>query len=107
MTFNPQTHEDYDRIKGFDVYSADDEKIGTIDQVLHPADEMPKARGHHVFLVKPGTLGSLAGADDMYVPENAIKMVGEDRVILETTKDRMNSMDWSQPPPNTRNFRRS
>ena len=32
-TWNPSTHADYDRLKGMDVFTSDDEKIGTVDEV--------------------------------------------------------------------------
>jgi sporulation protein YlmC with PRC-barrel domain len=95
-TWNPTTHSDYDALKGMDVFTSDDEKIGTVDQVLHPADDST-ARDRHYFLVKPGMLDKLTGEDEMYVPATQVQMVGEDRLILETTKDRVRSMDWSRP----------
>ncbi|CAN5568811.1 hypothetical protein BH23CHL2_BH23CHL2_08370 [soil metagenome] len=103
-TWNPSTHDDYDALKGSDVFTADDEKIGTIDEVLHPANDST-APNHHYFLVKPGMLDKLVGEDEMYVPATMVQMVSEDRVVLETTQDRLESTDWSAPG-NVDNFRR-
>jgi rRNA processing protein Gar1 len=94
--FNPQTHEEYDAIKGRDVYSADNEKIGTIDQVLHPANEST-SKDQHFFLVKPGMVDKLSGQDEMYIPASVISMVSEDRVILETSTASIRDANWSKP----------
>lgn len=101
-TFN--THEDYDALKGKDVFTADDDKIGTVDEVLHPANDST-APDQHYFLVKPGMLDKLIGEDELFVPATAVQFVSEDRVMLQTTKDAVKSVDWS-PPRNVDNFRR-
>jgi hypothetical protein len=108
MTWNPQTHDEYDTLKGFDVYSSDNEKIGTIEEVFHPQAAMPQARGGHYFKVDPGMLKSLFGADDVFVPETTIRTVdpSEDRIILELPKSRLKDQDWSEPR-NLGTFRRS
>jgi sporulation protein YlmC with PRC-barrel domain len=95
-TWNPSSHDEYDALKGKDVFTSDDEKIGTVDQVLHPADNSTSPEQHY-FLVKPGMLDKLAGEDEFYIPATEVQMVGEDRLILETTKDRIDSANWSRP----------
>jgi rRNA processing protein Gar1 len=98
--WNPMEHADYDALKGYDVYSRDNEKVGTIKEVLHPATEMPSARGKHYFKVDPGTVKRIFGdLDEVYVPERLIQAVdpGEDKVILEVTKDRLKDERWSRP----------
>ncbi len=103
-TWNPSSHNDYDALKGMDVFTSDDEKIGTVDQVLHPANDST-AHDQHYILVKPGMLDKLVGEDDLYIPATAVQMVGEDRVILETTKDRVDASTWTKPR-NADTFRR-
>jgi rRNA processing protein Gar1 len=104
-TWNPNTHDEYDALKGLDVFTADDEKIGTIDEVLHPADGST-APDQHFFLVKPGMLDKLSGEDEMYVPATTVQLVSEDRVVLETTKARVGATNWSAPR-NIKSFRRN
>jgi ribosomal 30S subunit maturation factor RimM len=100
MTWNPTTHDDYDDLKGFDVYSSDNEKLGTIKEVFHPRDEMPMARGRHYFHVEPGVFKKLfSDLDEVYVPERLIMTVDptEDKVILEVPKAQLTNQDWSRP----------
>jgi len=109
MTWNPTTRADYDGLKGFDVYSSDSEKVGTIKEVFHPQDEMPTARSRHYFHVEPGTFKKLfSDADEVYVSERLITTVdpNEDTVILEVPKEQLKDQDWSRPPELDR-FRRS
>jgi rRNA processing protein Gar1 len=103
-TWNPSTHDEYDALKGKDVYTADNEKIGSVDEVLHPASGST-ARGEHYFLVKPGMLDKLAGQDELYVPATSVRMVSEDRLVLETTRDTLDAGNWSRPS-NIDTFRR-
>jgi sporulation protein YlmC with PRC-barrel domain len=109
MTWNPQSHSDYDLLKGYDVYTSDDEKVGTIKDVLHPPTEMPTARGRHYFKVEPGMLKQLfSDQDEFYLPERLIQTVQpqEDKVILEMPKSRLKNADWMQPR-DVNSFRRS
>ena len=99
-TWNPTTHTDYETLKGFEVYTNDDEKLGTIAEVCHPAVEMPAARGQHYFRVEPGTLKKLfTDAEEVFVPERLVRMVNlnEDKVILEVPKNAVKKTDWSRP----------
>lgn len=104
-TWNPSSHDEYDALKNKDVYTSDDEQIGSIEEVLHPANNST-APDQHYFLVKPGMLDQLTGEDELYVPATEVQLVSEDRVVLETSKDRLESRDWS-PPRNVNSFRRS
>jgi ribosomal 30S subunit maturation factor RimM len=100
MTWNPVTHEDYEQLKGFEVFSSDNEKLGKIDQVMHPATGMPQARGQHYFRVDPGTLKRLfSGDDEVYVPETLVRSVDiqDDKVILEVPKSQVAKTDWRRP----------
>lgn len=94
--WNPTSHDEYDALKGMDVYTSDDQKIGTVDQVLHPATNST-ARDQHFFLVKPGMLDRLTGSDDLYIPATTVQYVGEDRLILETPSDLVDPKRWPEP----------
>ncbi len=106
-TWNPTTHADYDALKGWDAFSRDDEKIGTIEAIFHPQLDMPAARDRHVFLVKPGMLKSLFGGDEVYVPETAIFQVTPEKVVLSVPKDQLQSQAWTTKPTSIEAFRRS
>jgi len=98
--WNPLTHQDYETLKGFDVYTSDDEKLGTIKEVFHPVTAMPSARGSHVFRVEPGVLKKLfSDQDEVYVPERLISRVDldENRVILALPKASLREQDWRRP----------
>jgi len=100
MTWNPVTHEDYEQLKGFEVFTSDNEKLGKIDQVMHPATSMPQARGQHYFRVDPGTLKRLfSGEDEVFVPETLVRSVdvADDKIILEVPKSSVPTKDWSRP----------
>jgi ribosomal 30S subunit maturation factor RimM len=99
-TWHPTTHADYDTLKGFDVYSSDDEKLGTIKEVLHPQTTGRMVTGGHYFRVDPGALKKLfSDQDEVFVAETMIRRVdaAEDKVVLEVTKDRIQHETWSQP----------
>jgi hypothetical protein len=98
--WNPMSHADYDRLKGFDVYTSDNEKLGTIKEVFHPNADMPQARGAHYFKVEPGMLKQLfSDQDEVYLPERLIRTVEttEDRVILEVPKAQVKNQQWTRP----------
>ena len=95
-TWTFTTHADYDALKGMDIFTADDEKIGKVDEVLHPANNS-RAPDQHFFLVKPGMLDKLGGANELYVPATAVQLVGEDRVVLDVTSDIVQSVKWAAP----------
>ena len=99
-TWNPSTHDEYDTLKGFDVYSSDNEKLGTIKEVCHPATAMPDARGGHYFRVDPGTLKKLfSDKDEVFIAETMIREVrpDDDKVILSVPKDRIQHEEWDRP----------
>lgn len=98
--WNPTRHEDYDTLKGYEVFTSDNEKLGKISEVCHPAMDMPTARGRHYFKVDPGTLKKwFTDADEVFVPERLVSMIepDADRVILEVPKARIEHTDWSRP----------
>src|SRR2546430_1736313 len=95
--WNPLTHQEYETLKGFDVYTSDDEKLGTIREIFHPVTAMPTARGSHVFRVEPGALKKLfSDQDEVYVPERLISRVDLDaeRVFLALPKASLSQQDW-------------
>ena len=107
-TWNPTTHEAYDTLKGRDVVSADNEKLGTIAAIFHPKQAMPEARGGHYFLVKPGMLKSWFGqGSEVYVPESAIADVTDDAVLLTYPKDQLEAQGWNRPPADLAEFNRA
>jgi sporulation protein YlmC with PRC-barrel domain len=105
MTWNPMSHHDYDVLKGKSVFTSDNEKIGTVDQVLHPASGST-APDQHYLLVKPGMMEKLTGEDELYIPATTVQTVGDDRLILETTKARAERANWTKPM-DVDTFRRS
>jgi ribosomal 30S subunit maturation factor RimM len=108
ITWRPDSHDDYDTLKGLQVVSADGEQLGTIEAIFHPKQAMPEARGGHYFLVTPGTLKSWFGSgSEFYVPESAIANVSTDAVRLADAKDQLEAHGWDQQPPNLREFNRA
>jgi hypothetical protein len=103
-TWSPRTHADYDELKGMDVYTSDDEKIGEIDEVLHPANDSTQPEEHFLH-VKPGMLGKISGEDEMYLRADEVKFIGDDRVVLGLPKNRVESGSWAAPR-NVDKFRR-
>jgi hypothetical protein len=94
--WNPTTHDDYNELKNVDVFTSDDEKIGTIEEVLHPASGSTSPTEHY-FRVDPGFFDKLTGDDEMYVRASMVEFVSDDRVVIETPKDRIESTDWTAP----------
>lgn len=80
-----------DQVKGLGVYGSDDQKIGTVDEVLTDA-----TAGRRYFLVKSGLLG--LGTDTYYIPESAVELVGSERVVLNMTKNDVEAQGWMNPP---------
>lgn len=105
-SWHPTTHDDYNALKDRQVYTSDDETLGTIEQVFHPQAEMPEARGSHYFLIKPGALKEFFGGDEVYLPERVISAVTDDRVVISVSKDQVNEQGWSTPPTDLDRMRR-
>lgn len=95
-TWNPMSHHDYDVLKGKSVFTKDNEKLGTVDQVLHPASGST-APDQHYLLVKPTMTERITGQDELYIPAATVQMVSEDRLILETTKASAERAKWTKP----------
>ena len=114
MSWQPTSHDDYESLKGFDVYSSDNEKLGTITEVLHPrtvSSITATGTDRHYFLIDPGTLTNtklFSDRDEVFVSEVMIREVWpqEDKVILSLTKDGVKDAAWN-PPADLESFRRS
>lgn len=112
-TWQPLSHDDYETLKGFDVVTSDNEKLGTIKEILHPAMQTrmtgtPVAAGHY-FRVDPGALKKLfSDQDEVFLSETLIRDVRpeEDTVILSIPRASVEKTDWSRPE-NIGSFRRS
>ncbi|TVR69059.1 MAG: PRC-barrel domain containing protein [Sphaerobacteraceae bacterium] len=100
MSWTPQQHEDYDALKGYDVYSSDNEKIGTVREIFHPQEDITTAVGRHYFRVEPGTLeGLFKDVDEVFVPEGLVQRVDPENesVILEVPKSQLNEHEFGRP----------
>jgi hypothetical protein len=82
-------------VQGLDVYGSDGQKIGKVDQVLSSAES-----GRRYLLVKAGLLGT----EEYYVPESAIEMTGQDRIVLTVTGDEIKGRGWVKPPEGHRHL---
>jgi ribosomal 30S subunit maturation factor RimM len=99
-TWFPTSHEDYEQLKGFEVFTSDDEKLGKIAEVYHPNEDMPQARGSHYFLVDPGALKKLfTDQGEVFVAESMIRRVDDkdDKIILEIPKSQVEKTNWGRP----------
>ena len=99
--WTPTGHAGYDRLKGLTVYTRDDQPVGTIAAVLHPDDEDPAiaaASPGHYFLLEGSRLTGPVGAEELYMPETAIREVADDRVIVAWTRDELENQGWTNRP---------
>jgi hypothetical protein len=104
----PASHADYDVLTGMDVYSFDDEKVGTIKAVFHPEGDFAMTRGRHYFLLDPGLMKEwFGGFSDVYLPESAIESVTPDRVTITFTKDQVKNQGWTTKPEVIGRYRRA
>lgn len=102
----PAAATEYTSLHGKSVFSADDEKVGTIKRVFVPSGDFATARGSYYFLVDPGLLKEwFGGFNDVYLPESAIASAGDDRVTLTYTKDQIKNMGWTTKPSNFDTYR--
>ena len=95
-TIKARTPYEYNKLYGRDVITSDGIKIGHVDQfVFSSFKEAP------YMLVRTGPFGCLTGTDALYIPEEAIKSVG-DTVVLEPTKDHLrHETRWAAAPLGT------
>src|SRR5918912_282632 len=74
---------------GTNVYASDDEHLGTVTEV-----------GPNYLLVEKGTLFR----KDFYVPFSAVTEASPDGVILNVSKDDVESGAWDEPPLEDESF---
>ncbi len=70
--------------KGWDVYDSKNEKIGSVKDV-----------STDFFHCDTGFLGL---GKDYYIPFSAISNVSGEKVYINTSKDRLDSMGWDKKP---------
>ncbi len=76
-------------LTGLDVYSADNQLVGTVDQVVRDTSS-----GQHYLIVTSGPLGGTT----VYVPQSAIQSTTEDYVALNTRMEEFSDREWTLPP---------
>jgi hypothetical protein len=96
--WGPTTKDDYDALVGCAVFSSDNEQVGTVAGVFHPQATTPATVGGHYFAVKPGMLKSLFGADEVYIPETAIRTFANGKVTLGIAKAALEGVNWTTKP---------
>ncbi len=94
MSWHAPENFDFNRLQNADVYGANGEKIGSVDQVLTETTS-----GKHYLLVRTSPLGI---GDEYYVPESDIDMLGQDRIVVNTTKDELQARGATRPPEERR-----
>ena len=99
LEWNPQTHEDYDALRGRVVYTADNRRLGKIMHVFHPMADMPEARGGRYFLIEPDSERSPVGSEEVFVPERVVRSADpdEDVVVLEVPASELADQNWNRP----------
>lgn len=94
----PTSHEDYDVLKGLDVFTRDGEQIGTFKSVYHPNADFETSRGRHYFLLEPGKMKDwFGGLDQTYIPEPAVSGFSDEGVFLTVTEDEIRNRTWDAP----------
>lgn len=76
-------------LTGLDVYSAGNQRIGTVDQVVRDT-----TTGKHYLIVTSGPLGGTT----VYVPHSAIQSATEDYVALNARMEEFSDRDWTLLP---------
>ncbi len=97
MEWVPPSHAVYDHVQGLTVFSSDGQKIGTIEELLYPID-LSEGKDKYVLRVKAGPLGSA----ELYVPETAVQLVEDERVVLALTHEQVAEQNWTTPPEGLR-----
>ncbi len=78
---------DTNELRGKPVETYDEDHLGIIEDVI-------EANGRRYLVVK----GDLLGTGRYYVPGTEIERIGERRVLLKTTRDDLQELDWFAPP---------
>jgi hypothetical protein len=79
--------DDLADVTGRPVVMYDDEQLGTVARVLEHA-------GRRYLVVTSG----LYGTGEYFVPESEIERVGPTRILLKTTRDDLQELDWFNAP---------
>jgi ribosomal 30S subunit maturation factor RimM len=74
-------------VSGRPVVMYDDERLGTVDRVL-------EHDGRRYLVVTSGLYGTGA----YFVPETEIERIGPTRILLKTTRDDLQELDWFKAP---------
>ena len=99
--WHPSGEADFDRLKGKTVYTSDDQPVGTIAAVFHPADEdpaIPQASPGHYFLLERSRLTGPVGTEELYMPDSVIGAVAGDRIVVPWTRAELENQGWTNRP---------
>jgi uncharacterized protein (TIGR02271 family) len=80
---------------GMDVFDANDEKIGTVDEILDAAAGGASASGGGYLRVLTGFLGL---GREHHIPFNAIRSVEGERIYVNFVKDRLDELGYGEGP---------
>jgi uncharacterized protein YrrD len=92
--------QDFEHLAGLPVFSADNQRLGTVDEVIKPTGSTRER--YMVVNSYAGTATGGMGVDQLYVPESSIQTIAQDRVILETPQGSLPTREWSTPPGGAR-----
>jgi uncharacterized protein (TIGR02271 family) len=81
--------------EGMDVYDANDEMIGTVNEILDATSGAGSSSGGGYLRVPTGFLGM---GREHHIPFNAIRSVDGERVYVNFPKDRLDELGYSQAP---------
>jgi ribosomal 30S subunit maturation factor RimM len=84
----------FDNAVGLDVFTTDEEEVGTVSEVLTSDDDPVR----HFLVVQATALADVLGSDRLYIPDHEIEQIEADRVILGATADALNRPDWTTEP---------
>ena len=99
------TH-DYTRIhEGMDVYDRNGDKVGSVGKIYSMAGttattstSASSASGSGSDWYMKIDTGFLGLGKDLYVPARAISNVQDDRVVLDVSKDAIDTFGWDEKP---------
>ena len=80
--------DDLRKLKGSEVYSADNQLIGKVDRVWNPMEDINET-----------TLRVTSYGQDLWVPLGAANDIKQHRIVLETNKDQIQTLGWNELPP--------
>jgi len=83
--------------EGMDVFDANDEKIGTVDEILDGATDA-SASGGGYMRVPTGFLGM---GREHHIPFSAVSSVEGERIYVNFAKDRLDELGYGEAPTET------